>query len=368
MRTSFNRAARVLGCLLLVWGLVPAAEAATVRVHYDVGFGNRITIRGNKAPLSWTAGVNATWSAGNVWTYSWPDSVGDVELKALKNDSQWSTGGNYRVKAGTTVNIYPFFGPATGSLYKVHNFWSPQFNNHRTLTLYLPPSYYENPLKRYPVIYAHDGQNLFEASTASYGVEWRLDETANGLIGNGQMDEVIIVGMAHAGANRIYEYTPCCDPSYGGGGANAYERFILDTVKPWMDRDFRTLPNHANTAIMGSSLGGLVSFYIARRNSTTFSRAACLSSSFWWNNEALTKEVEWDNWRAPVKFYIDAGTSGDGLTQTTRMRDALLGDGHVQGNDLYYHVEQGAGHTESAWAARAWRPLTYMFPWQSTVY
>ena len=200
------------------------------------------------------------------------------------------------------------------------------------------------------------------------GVEWRVDETANSLIAQGTLDEVIMVGIYNAGANRLYEYTPCCDASYGGGGANLYERFIIDTVKPYIDANYRTLPSNANTALMGSSLGGLVSFYIARRNPSVFSKAACLSSSFWWNNQALTREVEAATTRVPVRFYIDAGTSSDGLTETTRMRDALVADGHVQGNDLYYHVAQGAGHNEASWAARVHIPLQYLFPWQGTVY
>jgi predicted alpha/beta superfamily hydrolase len=367
MTECFMRRASILGALLLLTAST-AAEATTVRVHYDVGWGNRITIRGSKAPLSWSAGTNATWTTGNVWVLSWPDSAGDMEVKPLVNDVSWSTGANYRVKAGTTVNIYPFFGPATGRLTKVHNFYSPQLGNYRTLVLYLPPSYNENPLKRYPVLYAHDGQNLFEASTAFGGVEWRLDETSNSLIGQGSMDEVIIVGINNGGSNRLYEYTPCCDPSYGGGGANQYERFILDTVKPFIDQNYRTLPGKQNTALMGSSLGGLVSFYIGRRNPAAFSKLAALSSSFWWNDQALTKEVEASTLKVPVNFYIDAGTENDGLPQTTRMRDALVADGYVQGADLYYYVAQGAGHNESAWAARAHIPLRYLFPWQSTTY
>jgi len=364
--TITRGAGSLTALLLLVVGM--AAEATTVRVHYDVGYGNRITLRGSKAPLSWSTGTNATWTTGNVWTLSWSNTVGDVEVKPLINDVTWSTGANYRVKAGATVDIYPFFGPASGRLQKVSNFYSPQFGNSRTLVIYLPPSYSENPLKRYPVLYAHDGQNLFEASTAFGGVEWRMDETANSLIGNGSMDEVIIVGIYNGGSNRIYEYTPCCDPQYGGGGADKYERFILDTVKPYIDQNFRTLPTKPNTALTGSSLGGLVSFYIGRRNPTAFGKLAALSSSFWWNNQALTKEVEASTTKVPVSFYIDAGTSGDGLTETTRMRDALVADGYVQGQDLYYYVAQGAGHNESAWAARLHIPLTYLFPWQSTAY
>ncbi|HYO57210.1 alpha/beta hydrolase [Archangium sp.] len=361
-----RRAGLLAAVLLLVMGT--AAEATTVRVHYDVGYGNRITLRGSKAPLSWTTGTNATWTTGNIWTLSWANTVGDVEVKPLINDVTWSTGANYLIKAGATVDIYPFFGAASGRLQSVSNFYSPQFGNSRTLTLYLPPSYLENPLKRYPVLYAHDGQNLFNASTAYGGVEWRMDETANSLIGTGSMDEVIIVGIDNGGANRIYEYTPCCDPQYGGGGADKYERFILDTVKPYIDQNYRTLTTKGNTALIGSSLGGLVSFYIGRRNPAAFGKLAALSSSFWWNNQALPREVETSTTKVAVNFYIDAGTSSDGLTETTRMRDALVADGYVQGKDLYYYVAQGAGHNESAWAARLHIPLTYLFPWQSTVY
>ena len=366
----FDSVTRRAGLLAAVWLLAmgTAAEATTVRVHYDVGYGNRITIRGSKAPLSWTTGTNATWTTGNAWTLTWADSVGDVEIKPLINDATWSTGANYRIKAGSTVNIYPYFGTASGTLQYVNNFYSPQFGNYRTLTVYLPPSYAANPLKRYPVLYAHDGQNLFNASRATYGVEWGMDETANSLIANGQVDEVIIVGMDHGGANRIHEYTPCCDPQYGGGGADKHERFILDTVRPYVNQNFRTLTTKGNTALIGSSLGGLVSFYVGRRNPTVFGKTASLSSSFWWNNQALTQQVEAATTKVAVKFYIDAGTDGDGLPETTRMRDALVADGHVQGNDLYYYVAQGAGHTESAWAARLNIPLTYLFPWQSTVY
>ena len=366
MRKFFLGTARVLAFLLVL--VSAAAEATTVRVFHDVGWGNRITLRGNKAPFSWTTGVNATWNTGNVWTYSWSDSMGDVELKPLINDATWSVGANYVVRAGTTVDIYPFFQSRTGTLVKVNNFSSPQLGDTRTLRIFLPPSYSLNPLKRYPVLYMHDGQNLFEAATAYGGVEWRVDETINDLVNQGRMDEVIVVGVDNGGADRIYEYTPCCDPQYGGGGADVYERFLLETVKPFVDQNYRTLTSSRNTALMGSSLGGLVSTYIGRRQPAKFGKLAGLSSSFWWNNQMLPREVEASTVKVPVNIYIDAGTSSDGLPDTTRMRDALVVDGYVQGKDLYYYVAQGAGHNEAAWAARLHLPLTYLFPWQSTVY
>jgi len=344
-----------------------AASAATIRVHYDTGYGNRIAIRGSASPLSWTVGKAATWTTGNVWVASWPDSAGDVEVKPLFNDAVWSVGANYRVRAGTTVDVYPYFGTQAGTRVAVPGFWSPQLGNSRTLMVYLPPSYQENRLKRYPVLYMHDGQNLFDAATSAFGTEWRVDETINAAIPAGQMDEVIVVGVYNT-ANRIWEYTPCCDAGYGGGGADAYERFLIDTVKPYVDQTYRTLSGKDNTAIMGSSLGGLVSCYVARRNPAVFSKAGCMSSSFWWNAEAFTLQVEQSTAHVPVRFYIDAGTVNDGLTQTQRMDAALRADGYVQGLDLKFVTAQGASHNEASWAARVGTPLSFLFAWQSTVY
>ncbi|HSR98210.1 MAG TPA: alpha/beta hydrolase-fold protein [Kofleriaceae bacterium] len=350
---------------LLLW--VSSASATTLRVHYDTGLGSRITIRGSSAPLSWTKGTDATWTSGNVWVATWPNAAGDANVKPLLDDAQWSTGGNYHVRAGTTVDIYPFFGPSSGRLVKVTRFSSPQLGNSRTLVIYLPPSYDENPLKRYPVLYMHDGQNLFEAATSAFGTEWQVDENIDASIAAGRMDEVIVVGVSNT-ANRIWEYTPCCDADYGGGGADTYERFLIDTVKPYIDQNLRTLPGKETTAVMGSSLGGLLSFYLARRNPTVFSKAGCLSSSFWWNNEALTVQVEQSAAHVPVKLYLDAGTSNDGLPQTTRMDQALVADGYAQGLDVDFYTAQGGSHNEASWAARVRIPLEWLFPWQGTAY
>ncbi|UUZ57297.1 hypothetical protein LP419_27405 [Massilia sp. H-1] len=164
----------------------------------------------------------------------------------------------------------------------VPDFASPQLGNSRQLRIYLPPSYDENPAKRYPVLYMHDGQNLFDAKTAAYGAEWGIDETANHLIASGVMDEVIVVGIDNT-PDRFKEYTPCCDPKHGGGKIDAYQAFITDTVKPYIDKTLRTLPGRENTAIMGSSLGGIASVVIAQKRPDVFSKAGGVSSSFWWN-------------------------------------------------------------------------------------
>jgi predicted alpha/beta superfamily hydrolase len=338
------------------------AQATTVRVHYDGGKGS-IAIVGDKGPMTWSKGAAATGGPARVWSYSWPDALGEVLMKPTLGDKV-STGGAYKLAAGSTVDIFPFFGAPFGKVTIVTGVESPQLKNTRSLRIYLPPSYDENAAKRYPVLYMHDGQNLFDAKTAAFGVEWGIDETVNHLVAMGKMDEVIVVGIDNT-PDRLPEYTPCCDPKHGGGRLGAYEAFIVDTLKPMIDKTLRTLPGKGNTAIMGSSLGGIASVVIAQHHPDIFSKAGGVSSSFWWNNKAMITRLPM---RVPVKFYLDAGTRDDGLEETTLMRDAMLTQGYVAGTDLLYFAAEGGGHNEKSWAARVEKPLTWFFPWGSTIY
>ena len=338
-----------------------AASATTVRIHYDAGK-DAVSVRGEKGPMSWSKGVRAAEGAGHVWTYTWPDALGDVAMKPVLGTSQVSTGGAYRLSAGATTDVYPFFGASTGQVMIVPEIASPQLQNRRKLRIYLPPSYAENAAKRYPVLYMHDGQNLFDAKSAAYGVEWGIDETVDRLIGAGLMDEVIVVGIDNT-PERIAEYTPCCDPKHGGGKLDAYQAFITDTVKPYIDRTLRTLPGRESTAIMGSSLGGIASVTIAQRQPLVFSKAGGVSSSFWWNEGAMVRKPAA---RVPVKFYLDAGTKDDGLEQTTAVRDAMLAQGYRAQDELLFYADEGGIHNEKSWAARVDKPLTWFFPWGST--
>lgn len=342
-----------------------AAGGTTIYVHYDTGWGNSIAVRGNKAPLSWTTGQAATWTTGNVWTWQTSTTLGAYEFKPLINNSTWSTGGNYIVPASqSAVHVYPFFGAAQGTLTTIPNFYSPQLNNSRSLILYLPPSYNTNTAKRYPVIYMHDGQNLFNAATAFGGVEWQVDENMNSLISQGKVAEVIIVGIYNT-ANRISEYTPSVDPSYGGGNANKYLDFVQNTVKPYIDTNYRTLTGPANTYMLGSSLGGLLSCYAGWTRSNVFSRVGCMSSSFWWNNENFTTQVQnYAGTKPPVRFYLDfGGNEGGSVNPTLNMRNALQAKGYVSGVDLKYYYDATGTHSEASWRARLPIVLTYLIPW-----
>lgn len=262
--------------------------------------------------------------------------------------------------AAVAVTITPDAAGASaaGKLTIIDDVASPQLHNSRKLRIYTPPRYDANPGKRYPVLYVHDGQNLFDAGTASFGTAWELGKVIDRLVADGRMDEVIVVGIDNTEA-RLAEYTPCCDPQHGGGALPDYEAFIVDTVKPLVDQRLRTLPGREHTAIMGSSLGGLASIIIASHRAAVFSKAAGLSSSFWWNGQALVKAPPP---RLPLRLYIDAGTIDDGLADTEAMHAALLAQGYVDQVDLLLYADLGGRHNEASWGARVARPLVWMFP------
>lgn len=268
-----------------------------------------------------------------------------------------SVAGHGAAAAGGSAALIPALPPA-GAVRIVEQIASPQLGNSRSLRIYLPPGYDAQPQQRYPVLYMHDGQNLFDARTAAYGAAWEIGATMDRLIANRTIAPAIVVGIDNTG-DRMAEYTPCCDPQYGGGKLDAYMAFIVDTVKPWADTHLRTLPDREHTAIMGSSLGGIASVYIAQRRPDVFSRAAGVSSSFWWNRGEFIAKVPA---RQPVKFYLDAGTDHDGIEHTLQMRDAMLARGYRLNEDLVFYSADAAIHNERSWAARVQRPLAWFFP------
>jgi predicted alpha/beta superfamily hydrolase len=354
-----------ISTLVLAFALAaPCARATTVHIHYDTGADHKIFVRTDKGPASWDKGAAATNSSAGTWTYNWPDELGDIQMKPALDDKQVSGGGVYRIAKGATSEIYPFFGAPFGKVIITEAIASPQLGNERKLRVYLPPSYQENSAKRYPVLYMHDGQNLFDAKTAAYGVEWGIAKTANRLIATGLMDEIIVVGIDNS-PDRIAEYTPCCDPKYGGGKLEDYRAFLVDTVKPYAEAHWRTMAGKENTAIMGSSLGGIASLLIAQRHPDLFSKVGAMSSSFWWNGHNMATHPAP---HLPLKLYVDAGTVNDELDDTRRMRDVLLKQGYNVGNDLLYAEGTGHTHNETAWAARVEAPLRWFFGWGSTLY
>ncbi|WP_284651266.1 alpha/beta hydrolase [Flavobacterium terrisoli] len=181
---------------------------------------------------------------------------------------------------------------------------APQLKTTKKIWVYLPKDYLASA-KKYPVIYMHDAQNLFDAKT-SYVGEWNVDETLDSI--NAQ---VIVIGIEHGGDKRIEELTPYPHPKYAGGKANDYLDFIVNTLKPKVDAIYRTKTNAKNTAIMGSSLGGLVSFYAALKYPEIFGKVGCFSPSFWFCRKDLNELMaKTENFKTKV-YFLCGDNEGD---------------------------------------------------------
>lgn len=234
------------------------------------------------------------------------------------------------------------------------NIFSPILNNKRDIVVWLPIGYNskKNPCKKYPVLYMHDGQNILDLKTSYAGKDWRVDETVTRLIKQKKIKEIIVVGIYNT-PDRLDEYSWC------EKGQN-YLKFIVTELKPFIDSTYKTLADKNNTAIMGSSMGGLISFYAAWHYPNVFSMVGCLSSSFYFNNERSIKQVrKYKGRKKLIKFYIDHGEDGSVCGQ--KMFVELSNKGYVIGQDIDYFYSPGAEHNEMAWAERLERPLLFFF-------
>lgn len=231
-------------------------------------------------------------------------------------------------------------------------FYSKALNNRRDIIVWLPPSYNKEKQRHYPVLYMHDGQNIMDPKTAYIGVDWQVDETVMRLIKAGRLQEIIIVGIYNT-PERLEEY------SDSPKGRN-YMKFITDQLKPFIDKYYRTMPGKDYTATMGSSMGGLISFLLAWNYPDVFGKAACLSSSFYFDGDkAINMVREYKGEKKKIKIYIDHGE--DGLPRGQRMFCELTQKGYLIGTDIDYYYAPGADHTESEWAKRIERPLLFFF-------
>jgi predicted alpha/beta superfamily hydrolase len=251
------------------------------------------------------------------------------------------------------------------NLIKHERFPSRFLRNQRDLMIYLPPGYNEQPNRRFPVLYLHDGQNLFDGATAFIpGMDWHVGQTADHYIFEGRVEPLIIVGIYNAGKQRLQEYTPTRMPRLGGGRANRYARFLTEEVRPFLEHNYRVLGGMQNTGIGGSSLGGLVSLFLGLRMPQVFGKIAALSPSVWWNQRVILRFAD----AAPVdprpRVWLDIGTrEGPRIVEDVeRFRDVLLRKGWRWEQDLHYERVLGAEHNEAAWAQRVGPFLQFLFP------
>ena len=231
---------------------------------------------------------------------------------------------------------------------------APQLQTSKKIWLYLPHNY-ETSEKKYPVIYMHDGQNLFDDKTAFAG-EWRVDETLDSL-----KAEVIIVGIESSNEKRMDELTPFPNEKYGGGKADTYLDFIVTTLKHHIDTNYRTKTGKMNTAIAGSSLGGLVSYYAVLKYPNVFGKAAIFSPSFWFTNDIYTLTENTKKLNTKLYFLCGDSESETMVNDMNKMVD-LVNDKRCSCMHLTKKVIVAGGkHNEKLWSNAFGKAYLWLF-------
>ena len=337
-----------------------------------------IYITGNHPLIgNWDPGkVSLTKKENNIWEreFSFPEGIhleykltlGSWEQEALNEEGLLPVNSILVVFSDTTIFIdvkswrdqsnRVVEGQITGTVeYQRKLKWEGLQD--RDVAVWLPPGYHEHPDKRYPVLYMHDGQNMFDPQTSAFGVDWQIDEAADSLIKKGYISPIIIVAIYNT-PDRWNEYNQ-------GSVGDAYMNFIVNRLKPLIDKTYRTLPGREYTAVGGSSMGGLIAFVLLWVHSDVFLQAACISPALNIRGiDFVTPVKNYTGKKKAIRIYIDNGNVGleDSLqTGIDSMLFALRERGYSEGDDLYYYYAPGAKHFESDWAERIWRPLIFMF-------
>jgi predicted alpha/beta superfamily hydrolase len=318
----------------------PRVQKSTVVVHYPAGWGHRIAVRGSGAGLDWTTGRDATHTDDDAWVLS-VDLESPIELKPLYDDGTWAKGPNWKLAPGQTLDVWPVFFHEAGRIERRAR-WHHDGLPDRDVVIYLPPSYDENWHERYPVVYMHDGQNLWDDASAFGGTSWNVRGAMDAGFLDGSIHEAIVVGIDNTSA-RFSEYTP-------GDGGRKYLDFVANGLKPIIDREFRTLAAREHTGIMGSSLGGLISAFAGLSRPETFGLVGAVSPSTWWNGTWIVGQVR-NAETIPVRVYVDSGDSGAARDDVVNTAELARAYRDRQAN-LKYIVQNGASHNEYWWRQR----------------
>jgi predicted alpha/beta superfamily hydrolase len=253
---------------------------------------------------------------------------------------------------------------------RYHYDFASRFLPHaRTLAVWLPPGYDLEPARHYPVLYLHDGQNLFDAETAFAGNPWWANEVAECEVRAGRVTPLVIVGVANT-PDRLDEYGPRRrGNTQTEDRSRDYGRFLVDEVKPFIDANYRTLPQPANTGVGGSSMGGLISLHLCKWYPAVFGKCAAMSPALWWDREHFLRSVSTSpEWVGSCRVWLDMGTrEGENETAMEAMvRRARRLAGQLgrrgMGGQLHFEVVEGGLHNEAAWGGRFGRVLRFLFP------
>jgi len=258
-------------------------------------------------------------------------------------------------------------GPSSlqSRLHVHRQFASRLIDDKHDFIVYVPQAFCDDPNRFFPVLYLHDGQNLFDPETSFIkGNYWRVGEAADALIASGDVEPLVIVGIYNNGVKRIDDYTPVEDKRLGGGKADAYGQMVVEELRSFVAHEYRTLAGAANCGMGGSSLGGLVTLYLGMRYPDVFGKLAVLSPSVWWRDRVILRFIEQLRGRTGQSIWLDIGTSEGrrALPDVRALKRLLIRKGWKKGIDLEYHEIQGGHHSEYAWAERVSPMLKFLFP------
>jgi len=322
----------------------------------------RVALSKNTQTLIWS--VEFRFARGTILEYKF--TRGQWSTEAVLPNGKIPQNSVLKVEKDTTVYTeitnwkdefkYELHGQITGTV-KYHQQISYNGLKSRDLIVWLPPDYEKNKKRHYPVLYMHDGQNIFDPRTSAFGVDWQIDETADSLISKRIVDPLIIVGIYNTD-QRGREYAP-------GDTGEIYMKLVVEKIKPLIDRTYRTLPDREHTATGGSSLGGTISFMLLWQYPQIFSKAACFSPALKTRELDYVSRVRRDGkLPLPVKIYLDNG--GIGLEEKLQpgideMLTVLKEIGYRADQDFYWYKDSTAAHNESAWKERVWRPFVFFW-------
>jgi predicted alpha/beta superfamily hydrolase len=348
---------------------------------------DKVGVRGGVAPLTWENTLLATDPDGDgryeVTATFASAPFGDQAVtykfkidRAADPQDGWEEGRNrqlfLRQSAQTVTRLFnappdPVVTSRVGTIH-AHPAFPSRIVAPRDVQVYLPPGYERQKSERYPVLYLHDGQNVFDA--ASMGMEWQVDETAEALIRAGRIEPLIVVAVANTDARRD-EYTPTYVEfkrpdgvvEKGGGKANLYGRFLIEELKPFVDRTYRTRVDAASTAVRGASLGALVSLWLALEHPEVFGSVLAVSPAIRWDEHVILKKIAALPRKVPVRVRVDIGSleGNTAVSGARRLRDTLTGKGWKPGSELEYVEQKGGQHDEISWASRVEGMLFFLY-------
>ena len=256
------------------------------------------------------------------------------------------------------ANAQSLASTASANVHILHAMSMPGLNRQRIVRIYLPPGYEKNE-RRYPVLYMHDGQNLFDNATA-YAGEWGVDETLNELA-KSQGLEVIVVGVDNGQEKRLNELSPWTNKRFGKAEGRLYVSFMVNVLKPYVDKHYRTFADRNNTAIMGSSMGGFISHYAVHQYPDVFGMAGIFSPSYWYSNEVF-KHTKKNPAPASARIYLmTGGKEGDEAIDGIEQMTALLKAQKHPSENLHSEVVPGGEHNEKFWLSEFPKAVSWLF-------